>query len=76
MKIQKPHRATRSYVQHLKSSPAEVFPLLCPVREADWIEGWLPLSVISETGLAENFPGGSDGFSHHLTISLCLGVVE
>lgn len=30
-----------------------MFPLLCPVREADWIEGWQPLSVFSRSGLAE-----------------------
>jgi hypothetical protein len=26
---------------------------LCPVREADWIEGWDPLLVVSESGVAE-----------------------
>lgn len=53
MKIQKPNRATRTYTQRLVGSPAEVLPLLCPVREADWIEGWDPLLVISESGVAE-----------------------
>ena len=53
MIIQPPTRATHSYVQHLVASPDRVFPLLCPVREADWIEGWDPLQVTSATGVAE-----------------------
>jgi hypothetical protein len=53
MKISAPCRASHTYVQHLDGSPNEIFPLLCPVREADWIEGWEPLRVISESGVAE-----------------------
>ena len=53
MKIVKPNRATRTYTQHLVAEPAVVFPLLCPVREADWIDGWSPTFVISTSGLAE-----------------------
>ena len=53
MKIVKPVRATRTYTQHLVADPAAVFPLLCPVREADWIEGWNPPLVISSSGVAE-----------------------
>lgn len=48
-----PYRATRNYRQHLFGTPAQVFPLLCPVRECDWIEGWEPLHVLSNSGLAE-----------------------
>ncbi len=53
MKVTKPNRVVRTYVQKLVAGPAEVFPLLCPVREADWIEGWDPSVVISESGVAE-----------------------
>jgi hypothetical protein len=53
MKIAKPVRAVRTYTQHLAGSPEAVFPLLCPVREADWIQGWDPILVISESGVAE-----------------------
>ncbi|MFO1352315.1 MAG: hypothetical protein U1F68_17245 [Gammaproteobacteria bacterium] len=53
MHITKPNRVTRCYTQQLIAEPAAVFPLLCPVREADWIEGWDPLSVISASGVAE-----------------------
>jgi hypothetical protein len=53
MKIIKPIRATHSYTQRLVAEPAAVFPLLCPVRECDWVDGWDPVCVISDTGLAE-----------------------
>ena len=53
MKISKPNRVTRTYTQKLVAPPDRVFPLLCPVREADWIEGWNPTAVWSHSGLAE-----------------------
>ena len=53
MKISPPHRICRSYVQQLVAGPSAVFPLLCPVREADWIEGWDPVAVWSDSGVAE-----------------------
>ena len=53
MDVREPVRASRSYVQRLLAPPARVFPLLCPVRECDWIEGWEPGLVVSSSGLAE-----------------------
>ncbi len=53
MKIAPPLRATRTYVQRLVAEPERVFPLLCPVREADWIEDWDPLAVFTYSGAAE-----------------------
>jgi hypothetical protein len=53
MQITAPRRVTRSYTQRLVAAPARVFPLLCPVREADWINGWDPLAVFSYSGVAE-----------------------
>jgi hypothetical protein len=53
MNVAAPRRVTRSYTQRLVAEPARVFPLLCPVREADWIEGWNPRAVYSESGVAE-----------------------
>ncbi len=53
MKIVKPTRASHTYTQHLVGAPDAVFPLLCPVREADWIEGWDPVLVVSSSGVAE-----------------------
>ena len=53
MLVTKPNRVTRTFTQHLVAEPSKVFPLLCPVREADWLDGWDPLSVFSESGVAE-----------------------
>ena len=53
MKITKPTRVIRTYTQQLVAEPSKVFPLLCPVREADWIDGWDPLAVFSQSGIAE-----------------------
>jgi len=53
MKIVAPNRVARSYRQRLVGEPARVFELLCPVREADWIEGWDPALVVSRSGWVE-----------------------
>lgn len=53
MQIVPPRRATRTYVQKLVAPPADVFPLLCPVREMEWVEGWDPELVVSLSGVAE-----------------------
>jgi hypothetical protein len=53
MRITKPNRATHSYRQRLCAPAARVFPLLCPVRETEWAEDWLPELVISSSGVAE-----------------------
>lgn len=53
MKITSPNRVTHTYTQHLVAEPERVFPLLCPVREADWLERWEPRRVISESGVVE-----------------------
>ena len=53
MQITKPNRATHTYRQGLHAAPARVFPLLCPVRETEWANGWLPELVISFSGVAE-----------------------
>jgi len=53
VEVARPKRVTRTYTQRLIAEPARVFPLLCPVRETEWIEGWDPISVWSESGVAE-----------------------
>ena len=53
MKIAPPNRVTRTFTQRLVADPSRVFPLLCPVREAEWLEGWAPLLVLSDSGVAE-----------------------
>jgi hypothetical protein len=35
------------------AKPDEVFPLLCPTREYEWIDGWNCRLVYSESGLVE-----------------------
>lgn len=53
MKIESPHRASHTYLQRLEGPPEQVFPLLCPVRECEWVNGWDPTTVITESGVAE-----------------------
>ena len=53
MHLTKPNRAAHTYRQRLCAPPAKVFPLLCPVREAEWADGWLPELVVSLSGVAE-----------------------
>lgn len=46
---------TRTYTQSIDAPPARVFPLICPVREAEWLEGWGEIAelVHSDSGVAE-----------------------
>jgi hypothetical protein len=49
----KSYRVTHEYTQ-TNAAPAErVFPLLCPVREADWVPGWQYRLIYSDSGVAE-----------------------
>ncbi len=40
-------------LQNLAAPPAVVFPLLCPVREGEWLEGWVCGMIHTRSGLAE-----------------------
>ena len=42
-----------SYRQQNEGTPDQVFPLLCPVREKDWIDGWEYEMIYSRSGLIE-----------------------
>lgn len=53
MKISTPVRVKHTYIQTLTAPPKTVFPLLCPVREAEWVDGWDPRLIISKSGAAE-----------------------
>jgi hypothetical protein len=53
MQTMEPIRVERTYTQKLHATPGEVFPLLCPVREMEWVAGWHPLAVYSRSGFAE-----------------------
>ena len=47
-------RNVQTGIMHLNAAPRDVFPLLCPQREYDWIEPWQCRMIFSETGLAED----------------------
>lgn len=51
--IESRKEVTRTYTQTLNGSVERVFPLLCPVRELEWVPGWPLLSVRSNSGVAE-----------------------
>jgi hypothetical protein len=46
-------RVTRTYRQTINAPPATVFPLVCPVREAEWLDGWRYRMLYSASGLVE-----------------------
>jgi hypothetical protein len=46
-------RVTHEYTQTNDAPPETVFPLLCPVREADWVPGWQYTMIYSKSGVAE-----------------------
>jgi hypothetical protein len=49
----KAKRIVRTYRQTINATPERVFPLLCPVREAEWLDGWQYSMIYSESGLVE-----------------------
>jgi len=53
MEIEKPNRIRHIFTQTLTGPPDRVFPLLCPVRERDWVPNWNPIRVITDSGVAE-----------------------
>ncbi len=52
--INGPKRVTRRYRQTIDAPPDAVFPLLCPVREAEWLEDWEFRMIYSASGVVEN----------------------
>ena len=48
-----PERTVKHYTMTLCAPPSDVFPLLCPVRESDWIEPWSCDMVYTQSGIAE-----------------------
>jgi hypothetical protein len=49
----KSDRLVHEYTQSNPAAPEKVFPLLCPVREVDWLPGWQHRLIYSDSGLAE-----------------------
>jgi len=50
----KSFRTAHQYTQTNDAPPERVFPLLCPVREADWVPGWEYRLIYSNSGVAES----------------------
>lgn len=46
-------RVVRSYRQTINAACDVVFPLLCPVREVEWLDTWAFEWIHSDSGLAE-----------------------
>lgn len=46
-------RKARSYRQTINAAPNVVFPLICPVREAEWLDDWDYKMIYSKSGVAE-----------------------
>ena len=46
-------RISRSYRQTINAVPDQVFPLICLVCEAEWLDDWDYTMICSTTGLAE-----------------------
>jgi hypothetical protein len=46
-------RVTHRYTQNLVAPAVEVFPLICPVREAEWLPGFEYRMIHSDSGVAE-----------------------
>ena len=46
-------RITRRYRQTIHASSDAVLPLICPVREAEWLDGWRYTMLFSVSGLVE-----------------------
>jgi hypothetical protein len=53
MDFQNAKRAVYSVDLQFEGPPERVFPLLCPVREYEWIEGWSCTMVYAKSGVAE-----------------------
>lgn len=53
MRISSPERVSHSYTQTLNAPADKIFPLLCPVMETKWVNGWNPVDVFTQSGHAE-----------------------
>ncbi len=49
----KANKIRSRFVQQFQAPPTKVFPLLCPVREYEWIEPWRCEMLHSDSGIAE-----------------------
>ena len=50
----KAERVTRRYVQTIHAVPSVVHSLICPVKEAEWLDSWDYQLIFSQSGVAEH----------------------
>lgn len=67
-------RLVREYRQSILAPPERVFPLLCPVREKEWLRGWDCRMIYSRSGYAE--PGCVFATVHHGTAEAVWMVID
>ncbi len=53
MNVEKPYRRKQTATIQFDQASDEVFALMCPVREHDWVRGWATNSIHSNSGLVE-----------------------
>ena len=53
MTIRSPNRVSHRALLNIAAPAEEVFPLLCPVAETEWVQGWAPTLVLSHSGQVE-----------------------
>lgn len=53
MNVTQNRRDFKRCTQILAGTPDQVFPLLCPVKEYDWLEDWSCELIYTESGVAE-----------------------
>ena len=61
----KPQRLVKETELNIQATPQEIFPLLCPVREYEWIEPWQCRVLYSQSGLAEDNCVFETDFAHN-----------
>lgn len=49
----KAKRVSRKFIHKINSTPDKIFPLICPVRQRDWLDGWNCEMIYSESGISE-----------------------
>ena len=64
-------RMATEHSAHIAFPPEKVFPLLCPVREYDWIEGWACQMIYSKSGVAEENCIFTTSHTGHLMVWNC-----
>lgn len=47
-------RKVKKFSGKYDNTPEQIFPLLCPTREADWVVGWNVELLYTESGYAED----------------------